>query len=305
VVRVTLVHQGALGDTLLLMPLVRSIKARFAAEGGVHVTLVTRPNLGQALTMHGHIDAFASADDRAHSAWFAPPEGDKPNSRPDWATCDVLLSAVSNGDDAWAANARLAVNPGTMICYFEPRPPADYPGHVTTFHRVMLGSLSLPGAPPVPVCSNPDGPILVHPGSGGEAKCWPRENFIQLARDLKRNGIILTIILGEAEQERWGRALMKELGDEFPFYLHIGLYELIEKMSRARIYLGNDSGVSHLAAMTGVPTITLFGPSDDRQWRPVGPHVEVLRAPPPHERDLTRLSVPDVMAAIMAELRRI
>jgi ADP-heptose:LPS heptosyltransferase len=307
VLRVTVVHQAALGDTVLLVPLFRSLSARFQHA---KITVVTRSNLGQMMTMMGWVDAYASADDRDHSAWFAEPDGMKPNALPDWANCDLLLSAVSNGRDAWARNARLAMKPGaagvwtvqTPVMFFEPRPPNDYVGHVTAWHREQLGVLGLKEPPPPLLRDNPDGAIVIHPGSGGEAKCWPRERFLQLGRDLKRNGIVPTFILGEAEEERWGVKVVQALKDEFPWYLHMGLYELTERMGRARMYLGNDSGVTHLAAAVGIPVIALYGPSDDTQWRPLGPSVKLLRGKQP--KVLESLPVDEVLAEMMAELRR-
>lgn len=71
--QVTVVHQGALGDTVVLIPLFGSLRQHFAEEGGCAITLVTRMNLGQMLMMMGFVEAHASADDRDHSAWFAPP----------------------------------------------------------------------------------------------------------------------------------------------------------------------------------------------------------------------------------------
>src|SRR6185436_16465600 len=100
-------------------------------------------------------------------------------------------------------------------------------------------------------------------------------------------------------------ALMKEVKDEFPWYLHMGLYELAEKMSRARVFLGNDSGVTHLAAAMGVPVIALFGPSSEKQWGPVGPAVTILRAASPDEGDLAKLEEDRVLGAMLAELRKL
>ncbi len=50
-------------------------------------------------------------------------------------------------------------------------------------------------------------------------------------------------------------------------------------LSRAGLFLGNDSGASHLAAASGAPTLALFGPTDPARWAPVGPSVATLRAP--------------------------
>jgi ADP-heptose:LPS heptosyltransferase len=307
---IVIVHQGALGDTVLLVPLIRSLRARF---GACRVTVVTRPNLGQMLTMMGFADDYASADDRDHSAWFAAPDApDRPRARHAWANADVLISAVSTGADAWAENARLArrekrggAGGADGLHFFDPRPPADFPGHLTDWHRAQLAALDLCAAPDSLPRANPDGAIVIHPGSGGDAKCWPRERFLSLGRTLKRNGLTPTFILGEAEQERWGKRLIDDLKDEFPWYLHMGLYELAERMSRARLYLGNDSGVTHLAAATGIPVLALFGPSNDVQWRPVGPAVKVLRAAPPHAHALEHLEEAVVLNEMLAELRKL
>jgi ADP-heptose:LPS heptosyltransferase len=307
------VHQGALGDTVLLIPLFRALRARFGVRGEtVRLTLVTRTAMGQMLTMLGHVDGYFSADDREHTGWFVAPDGLKPNSQPEWADCDLMVSAVGKAGDAWAKNAALAMRPSakgtwnveTPLMFFEPRPPGDYPGHVTEWHREQLGLLGLEEQSGPLLARNPDGAIVIHPGSGGEAKCWPRERFLQLGRDLKRNGIVPTFILGEAEMERWGVAVVNSLKDEFPWYLHLGLYELAERLGRARMYLGNDSGVTHLAAAMGVPVLALYGPSDDTQWRPVGAQVKVLRAGSPHQKVLEKLEVAEVMGEVMAELRR-
>jgi ADP-heptose:LPS heptosyltransferase len=153
--------------------------------------------------------------------------------------------------------------------------------------------------------NNPDGAVLIHPGSGGDNKCWPRDRFISLGRSLKRLGIIPTYILGEVEQEKWGWNLIEEMKQEFPWYLHMGLFELADKMSRARLFVGNDSGVSHIAAAMGVPVLALFGPSNDAQWCPVGPGVKILRAPAPQERSLEAIPEELVLHEILAELRKL
>jgi len=303
--RIAVIHQAALGDTVLLLPLFRSLRQRF---GPCAIQVVTRPNLGQMLQMLGIVEEYASADDRDHSAWFREPDApEKPNAQPPWTDADLLISAVSTGQDAWAHNAKLAFRGANGLFFFEPRPPADYPAHVTHWHREQLrrAGLDLPD-PALPLMRpNPDGAVLIHPGSGGDNKCWPRDRFVALGRSLKRNGILPTFILGEAEQERWGRQAMEELQGEFSWYLHMGLFELAERMSRARLYLGNDSGVTHLAAAMGVPVLALFGPSNDVQWRPIGPGVRVIRAAAPFEGQLENLEEPAVLAEMLAELRKL
>jgi heptosyltransferase-3 len=65
-------------------------------------------------------------------------------------------------------------------------------------------------------------------------------------------------------------------------------------LARAGLYVGNDSGVSHLAGAYGAPTIALFGPTDPALWSPVGPRVSVLRSP---TETMAALVLEDVIAA--------
>jgi ADP-heptose:LPS heptosyltransferase len=259
-----------------------------------------RPAFGQMFVMWGEVVEWHSIDDAAASRWFA----ENPDAGPlPWSDCDLMVSAVSAGSDKWAESAR-KFSTAKQIHFFNPRPPADFAGHVVDFHRQQLAELQLPEVPEVPIAHNPDGAIIFHPGSGGEAKCWPREKFIELARRLKQNGILPTFILGEAEQERWGRETIELLKDEFPWYLHLGLFELSERMRRGRLFVGNDAGVSHMAGAVGVPSIVLFGPSDDVQWRPRGPAVKILRAAS-NPKSLEALGVEEVLHAILEELRKL
>lgn len=55
------------------------------------------------------------------------------------------------------------------------------------------------------------------------------------------------------------------------------LYLLACWLARARLYIGNDSGITHLAAAVGTPVLALFGPTDPAVWAPRGPHVRVVR----------------------------
>jgi ADP-heptose:LPS heptosyltransferase len=72
------------------------------------------------------------------------------------------------------------------------------------------------------------------------------------------------------------------------------LYELACWLATARIYIGNDSGITHLAAAVGTPVVALFGPTDPRIWAPRGPHVRVIGKPA-----LADIMVDEVVAAVL------
>jgi heptosyltransferase-3 len=114
---------------------------------------------------------------------------------------------------------------------------------------------SFPETPPrieVPPSPRQDFAII-HPYSSSPKKNWPLENFRQVASQLKR--------------VEWCPNHIEDL------------YELACWISTARVYIGNDSGISHLAAAVGTPVVAIFVSTDPRIWAPRGSHVIALENP--------------------------
>lgn len=166
------------------------------------------------------------------------------------------------GASAWPAPQAAATHP-----LLRPT-PGDF--------DAALRTLGLPTGPA-------RGILAIHPGSGGISKRWPVERFAAAAAAAERRwGVTPIFLLGPAE----GRlaapleaALTANSPGAAPLILRERpLREVLALLSLARAYLGNDSGISHLAARA-CPTLALFGPSDPRVWHPLGPRAAVLRAP--------------------------
>jgi ADP-heptose:LPS heptosyltransferase len=132
----------------------------------------------------------------------------------------------------------------------------------------------------------PAGFLAVHPGSGARAKNWPVDRFAEAARRLSPARPWL-LILGPAENDVVPPP-GAVLGRGLP------LRRLGAVLARAGLFLGNDSGVAHLAAACGTRTLVLFGPTDPAQWAPVGTAVRTVRAPGDRLADL---GVDEVVAA--------
>jgi len=105
---------------------------------------------------------------------------------------------------------------------------------------------------------------VIHPFSGSVRKNWPLENFRALASRLERL-MPVRWCAGQDDPPLEGAVRIDDL------------YELACWLARARLYIGNDSGITHLAAAVGTPVLALFGPTDPEVWAPRGPHVRVGR----------------------------
>jgi len=131
--------------------------------------------------------------------------------------------------------------------------------------------------------SNTTRTVAIHPGSGGAAKCWLIESFVNVITELWRRQIPVLLLTGPADTERLATLLELIAMPPTPSLLKImsnaPLVDVAEQLKDCSAYLGNDSGITHLAAMLGLPTIALFGPSNLNVWKPVGPLVQVAYNP--------------------------
>jgi hypothetical protein len=117
--------------------------------------------------------------------------------------------------------------------------------------------------------------LALHPGSGSPAKNWPVDCFAEIVRARAGDGPWL-LVRGPADH-----AVARPLSD-LPGALlaaDLPIRVLGALLSQAGLYIGNDSGITHLAAASGAPTVALFGPTDPATWSPVGPRVEVVESP--------------------------
>lgn len=141
------------------------------------------------------------------------------------------------------------------------RHAAPFPAHGHAAAH-LLETVGLP-APELPDLWQPDAErIILHPGSGGRHKVWPW--FEQLAALLPD----AAILSGPCERGFPAANPRIERSD---------LTEVAEELRRCRRFIGNDSGMTHIAAYWGTPTVALFGPTDPQVWGPVGRRVDVLK----------------------------
>jgi heptosyltransferase-2 len=143
--------------------------------------------------------------------------------------------------------------------------------------------------------------IAIHPGSGSKDKNWPLQNWIGLfAREHwhveKRPSLI--VISGEADKAQTAQLEYIWKDQDVRFAKNLPLPHLAGVLEHS-IFIGHDSGISHLAAAARANCILLFGPTDPNVWAPRNENVQVLRA---RNGDLGDLDIVDVEVAVTAAL---
>ncbi len=279
---VLIFHSGALGDFVLAWPLVLGVARVMPQCRTVVVTAGDKGKLAERVLR------VESSD--AESGWqklFADgalPE--KPAKLLGGAR--LVLSFVADFGSPWEKNlSRLA--PDAEVHHLEPRPTRDGIWAVDflleqledepVVHSAAAGMVaSIRRSGLLPRAHDPAGPIVVHPGSGSAKKNWPAEQWAKWMADA---GKPVRLVLGEVEREKFTakqRGALVEAAAEVREPQD--LPSLLDALTGTSAYLGHDSGPTHLAAIIGLPTLALFGPTDPAVWAPLGPRVGCVRAEP-------------------------
>jgi hypothetical protein len=118
--------------------------------------------------------------------------------------------------------------------------------------------------------------VVIQPGGGGLHKRCRLDNFLVVAEELVSKNIQVIFLLGPAELEQFSDATIKKITGAAKCLTDLSLTQVLELLSCADAFLGNDSGITHLAAAMGVKTIAVFGPTNPAIYSPIGPDVTVV-----------------------------
>lgn len=148
----------------------------------------------------------------------------------------------------------------------------------------------------------PPGPLLaIGPGANWLPKIWPLESFAELLRRLEGRVAAAVLLGGPNDRER-AEGLVREAAlPMLDLCGATGLLEATAVLERADLFVGNDSGLGHLASAVATPTLTLFGPGEPERYHPWGPRAAWLVAP---DRDLARLTPGVVAERLLRHLER-
>jgi heptosyltransferase III len=285
---ILVVRPGALGDSILTVPVIDSIRA---ASPGARITVLGNRAHRDLMPEYVDMERF----DAPQWAWLLV--ADQRTPPPGSASYDAAYVILNRPDDA-IRNLRRAGTPA--VFHAASRPPAGV--HlVAHLHR----ALGLP-VPPRASCLRRLAPaareelLWVHPGSGGPSKCLPLSLLVPLVWEVRQQtGYRVTITCSEedaflARSPDWKRLIAipgTQVLENRP------LDELYRQMGRARLFIGNDSGISHLAAGLGVPAAVFFVKTEPECWAPWVPS-ERLRVIDLRGRDLASVDLREDVPAL-------
>jgi len=258
-----LVRFGGLGDLLVALPSIQLIRGKYPEA---RLTLACREEYGALLQETGVVDEIITEDSRLLMPLFAEaPEAD--TELLDWLGSFDLIIGWTHGRKA-------------QIHFIQADPQESEPLNRLFFRKTaeMLGessALSIDEWARLPTgrlqkAEPLKRTVVIHPGSGSESKRWPLPNFLRIIGRLGERAIAGALVTGEAEEKMAVELENATLPPNWIWHRRPGLSTLAAILSEAKLYLGNDSGVTHLAAACGADVVALFRRDLVTAWEPLG-----------------------------------
>lgn len=286
------IHPGSIGDVLLAMPALRVIRRRYQNRV---LALLAASDIADLLKACGEVDAVFPLSGGSLAGLLADPPAVPPSLQEWLVRCDVVVGWIGTGRDRLRAGLASFGNPTVHL-----RSPHDATlraAHQADRHIEAIGEAAALGPDErllaLPKCHRREGLeclaeigatsgrtlLAVHPGSGSPYKCVQTEILADVIRRLEPAGWRPIIVGGPADRGSV-EALSRCLGHKTPCVDDVSLATMAGLLSHVAVFVGHDSGLTHLAAAMHVPTVALFGPTDPLRWAPRGSTVRILTGQP-------------------------
>lgn len=307
-----IIHPGAIGDCILILPLVQYLKQTL----GYHkVDLIAHTDYVRFYAGRTAVDQIRSIESLPLHRLFTGPDDFKVDQK------DILIDAfehyehmisfLGTENEHFEQNLLFALHCSHSADVTMVPLAGDKNEPVSSFYIRHFALENDLGSPTQPVLTSTwinglsldmaagtdilwrhgigphDSICLIHPGSGSDKKCWPVEHFRAITELVISQKLKPLFLLGPVEEERMSVQDKQKIEIAAPLLSGLSLENVLGVISCADCFIGNDSGISHLAAAMGKKTITLFGPTNPVQYRPLGPNVYVLQT---NEPDFTNPS---------------
>jgi heptosyltransferase-2 len=300
--RILVIRGGAIGDFVLTLPAIKLLRDRFPE---VHLEILGYKHIAALAEKRFYAAAVRSIESASLARFFAR-DSELPIALRDYFNSfDLILSYLYDPDKIFEANVKTC-GAGAFIAGPSKVDNSEHAAFQLARPLKALGlSLTDPAARLYPSEADRSAigsfrgseradSIALHPGSGSETKNWSIENWRELGDVLLSKGHNLLIIAGEADTDRTRLLKAAWNGKPVQFAENLPLPQLAALLEGS-LFIGHDSGISHLAAAAGARCILLFGWTDPAIWAPANEGVNVLRAP---EGKMRLLDLEAIIAAV-------
>ena len=279
--KILVIRGGAIGDFILTFPAIAALRQQFPEA---HLEVLGYPHIVQLAEAGGLVNRVQAIEARGLAGFFARNGELSGELRDYFSEFNIIVSYLYDPDEIFKTNVGRCTTAQFIVGSHRPDESENL--HATEVFLKPLERLAIFDADRVPRLSlvveetvKPDvATLAVHPGSGSARKNWPDDRWKELLRDLiNRSAFNLLLVGGEAE------------GDQLAIYAKIlpenrvrvarslPLKELALQLKLCAGFIGHDSGITHLAAAVGLPTLALWADTNASVWQPLGSNIVILR----------------------------
>ncbi|HOL21957.1 MAG TPA: glycosyltransferase family 9 protein [bacterium] len=263
--KVLVIRYGGVGDVITVLPVIQSLK-----NSGYSVILASNNRYKEFCLKYTEVDGFVGIDNSFLLSLFA---GERNEEIFYFLQQFNLILSYTDEEEVFSRMLR-SLFKGKVV--FKPVNPEKIKNHIVKYllEPVYEFTSKVSEIPVLKINSDvPKEFFAIHPGSGSYYKNWAKERFMDVYKELsvKMRGIVL---LGYAEMQQcefWYENIASS-----DIVVSERLEEVVHYIERTHFYIGNDSGISHLFAAGGVPSIVIFGPTSPFIWSPSGENVRIL-----------------------------
>jgi heptosyltransferase III len=319
--RILVIRGGAIGDFILTLPALKALREAYL---NAHIEILGYKQIAALAENRFYAQAVRSIEYGPLSSFFARNSELSAELTGYFASFDLIISFLYDPDRIFEANLRRC-GVENLLC--GPAKIAENRGHAARQLARPIEELGIRVADVTEeiflsekdrqfaheFLRNLSRPIVaIHPGSGSKEKNWPLENWIELVSSKSglsraKGGLghmgkqpSLIVVSGEADKAQIAQLEHAWKDRDVRFAKDLPLPHLAAVLEHT-IFVGHDSGISHLAAAAGANCILLFGPTDPSVWAPRNENVQALRA---QSGNLGDLEIESVEAAVTAALFR-
>ncbi len=305
--RILVIRGGAIGDFVLTLPALRLLRENFA---DAHIEILGYKHIVALADGRYYANGSRSIEYGPLATFFTAGGKLDPELCDYFASFDLVISFLYDPDEVFETNllkarvqnlikaspqvndeeyaARQLARPLERIALFLDEPASytradnqtesGHPAHPRLFpneddERAAGELLSRAGAE--------ERIIALHPGSGSPRKNWPPERWARIIGEILRDDSLIQLILlsGEADNNAVSElkfTLGRAEAERVSVIHNQPLPVVAALLRRARLFLGHDSGISHIAAAVGTPSILLYGPTSATTWGPQSANVTII-----------------------------
>ncbi|MDD5199325.1 MAG: glycosyltransferase family 9 protein [Terrimicrobiaceae bacterium] len=280
--RILVIRGGAIGDFILTLPALGLLRDAFP---DAHIEILGYRHIVELAVGRHYANASRSIESGPLAGFFNPRSELDSDLCAYFAGFNQIVSYLFDPDDFFGGNLRRAGVRNLLVG----QPKLGDHAHAAQQLAAPLEQLALyledaaahifPNAADRQNAASLLGdlaPVAIHPGSGGPQKNWPLARWLGLADHLLDRGLPLLVIGGESDQPQLAELRARLARRDVRFAEHLPLPALGAVLAGCRMFIGHDSGISHLAAAAGAPCVLLFGPTDPAVWAPANPDVRVI-----------------------------